>query len=691
MQSANSMASGSWPATNGGSVRSVSSLVIVAAVAACTPPGNGPSLASIAPSSGPSSSDTPVTITGTNFRIPLVADLDHGGVQVATVSATIGGVPLSNVVQTNDATLEAVVPAGLPLGPHDVVVSFGQRTATLEDGYTVSSSSFTSTLSVAPWLGKGNTFAVSMTVMNNGTAPIDAVMPSMLVTSGTGSVSMVGSSSASVSLAPSSIAGFAFTYTADTYGTITFAGNASGTDAGSPISTAITMASADIVEVASVAGDPFGDGSKFAYVTAYHDQVYLGPNDTGTNALRLKPDGSPTEKLSFTFTKDTNSTGGSTSANTTATYTSIGATGCAPNTAACGPDNEDGRGLFASGMLDGNEWLVLGGGRSLGDLDYVYMTSDTDTTLDFRYVDLEPFMGGATRGFSAAYALDGRFYLGFPDNGGSRPYFIALLASPPAPGLDTTTTTAINLAADKFPGWQPSAIVSIDSMTSLNGLLYVTSAAGIMMATVMTPSSYLTNAAHWTSATPSSVVFGAKVSKAATKLSDIFPSDRAFPQMAVYKNRIYAGRNTTTGPQLWMCDPTLGVLPDRCEPADWSIAAANTTGDLALTQFNDSSLTAISMVVATPQYLYVGFDSSNGVQIFRSSAAAPFFQSDFRGKDDCSADTHPAACQGLGGPGLGTATDVRILDGQALTFSSGSSVWVTVGQAAAALRLVVIP
>jgi hypothetical protein len=479
----------------------------------------------------------------------------------------------------------------------------------------------------------------------------------------------------SVSLPASGMASFAFVYTADSYGTLVFAGNATGTDvaSSSPISSVVTMASAEVVDTAVVSSDPFGDGSRFAYVASYHDQVYLGPNDDGTRALRMNPDGTNVEKLDFTFTKDTT---GNTTSNSTATYTSIGTTGCVADTPACGPDNENGRGYFASGVLDGSEWLSIGGGRSGGDLDYVYMTSDTDTTLDFRFVDLGAILGAATRGFSAAYAHNGRLYLGFPDNGAARPYLIALTTSPPSPGLDATTTNAINLGADSFPGWQAAAIVSIDSMTSLNDLLYVTSVGGIMRAAIMTPRPYTTNPADWAVATPSSVVFTSKASRPPAKLADIFPADRAFPQMAVYKNRLYAGRNTTTGPQLWVCDPTNGVFADRCEQGDWNIVAPNSTPDLALTQFDDPSLTAISMVVATPQFLYVGFDSANGARVFRTSEAAPFQQSDFAS---------------IGGPGLGTASDTRILDGKALTFSTGTSVWVTVGTDASAMKLVVIP
>src|SRR4029079_11654237 len=127
----------------------------------------------------------------------------------------------------------------------------------------------------------------------------------------------------------------------------------------------------------------------------------------------------------------------------------------------------------------------------------------------------------------------------FPDDGGNRPYLIGLLTAPPSPGLDATASDAINMDADKFPGWQPTNSEIVDSMTSLNGLLYVTGSGGIMMATNAAPHPYGTTASHWANSTPSSVVFTGKSSRPTPKLADIFPSDRAFPQMAVLNGHIF--------------------------------------------------------------------------------------------------------------------------------------------------------
>jgi hypothetical protein len=195
----------------------------------------------------------------------------------------------------------------------------------------------------------------------------------------------------------------------------------------------------------------------------------------------------------------------------------------------------------------------------------------------------------------------------------------------------------------------------------------------------------------WAVATPSATAYTAKTSRNTTKLANLEPVDRAFPQFAAFGGQLYAGRNTTTGPQLWACNPALGTNAQRCEPADWRLVAANSTGDTRLTQFDNPNLTSITLVAATPTHLYVGFDGTNGVQVFRTANPAATSRADFTGRLGCSAASHPATCAGIGGAGLGTPSDTRILDGKALAFGSDSAVWLTVGDGAGALALVVIP
>src|SRR5262249_12782051 len=116
-----------------------------------------------------------------------------------------------------------------------------------------------------------------------------------------------------------------------------------------------------------IATNPFVDGSSFGYLASYNNKIYIGPNFAGNAANRFNPDGSSPESLTFTSTKAPSATGGSASPrNTAATregsiavppFVTIGHTGCTANNASlatgCGPDNNDGRGIFASGSLSG--------------------------------------------------------------------------------------------------------------------------------------------------------------------------------------------------------------------------------------------------------------------------------------------------------------------------------------------------
>ena len=185
-----------------------------------------------------------------------------------------------------------------------------------------------------------------------------------------------------------------------------------------------------------------------------------------------------------------------------------------------------------------------------------------------------------------------------------------------------------------------------------------------------------------------------------TKLTDLAPADRVVPQFATFGGRVFTGRNTTTGPQLWSCNPAATGDPAQCDPGDWSLIAPNSSscflilcsGDTKLTQFDDGALTSITMVVATSQYLYVGFDGSNGIEVFRTANPAAATQADFEGTNGCNAALHNNnECDGYGTAGLGNPSDTRILDAKALTFGAQTSVWMTIGNGTTALELVTLP
>jgi hypothetical protein len=108
-------------------------------------------------------------------------------------------------------------------------------------------------------------------------------------------------------------------------------------------------------------------------------------------------------------------------------------------------------------------------------------------------------------------------------------------------------------------------------------------------------------------------------------------------------------RNTTSGPQIWACNPN-GVV---CNTFDWSIVP-NQNLDPTLTQMDNSALSTISLLVATSQHLYVGYDSTSGARLYRSNTGTPANTDDFS----------PVAAAGL------NAGLTQILDGQALSTSS---------------------
>jgi hypothetical protein len=122
------------------------------------------------------------------------------------------------------------------------------------------------------------------------------------------------------------------------------------------------------------------------------------------------------------------------------------------------------------------------------------------------------------------------------------------------------------------------------------------------------------------------------------------------------------------------------MAPARCEPGDWALALAGPPGDGTLTRAAETN-GAISVLAATPRWLYVGFDdATTGVQLYRA-AGAPRSLADLKGKGGCAAGS--AGCEGLGGNGFGVARNARVLDARVLDAGSGPELWLLVGDGAA--------
>jgi hypothetical protein len=122
-----------------GYARGVVRAVIAAALlVACTgPTGTTPELLGVEPSRAENTQVTAIRILGSDLRLPLSSDLDRGETRVAAVGASIGGMPLADVLWRSDEEIEATVPEGLAPGVYDLTLRLGPRGADLIDAFTV--------------------------------------------------------------------------------------------------------------------------------------------------------------------------------------------------------------------------------------------------------------------------------------------------------------------------------------------------------------------------------------------------------------------------------------------------------------------------------------------------------------------------------------------------------------------------
>lgn len=544
--------------------------------------------------------------------------------------------------------------------------------------------------------GPGRGFKVRLEVTNTGSSAALGVLPAPPTASSSVAVFDDADTPSPVTLAGGASATFSWNYRADHVGQVSFSGRARGTDGTSGAAVDSGNASSSnvrVVEAEQLVSNPLGDGSPFAQVIDYNGRLHVGPNRNGTGGVSLDLDGLGGRSFGFHLYKDTTGSNVSQNASSVSTYSSIGMAGCTANTAACGPDNEDGRGFFFSGRVGTQPWLGIGGARNGGDLDYVYLGQDTDDlgTMYLRYLDLSLLLGGQTKGFSAALFFQDRLYLGFPDTGGSRPYLLVVKRLPSAdPGLDASVGVDVeNLQADKMPGIGSNGTPTnkfaspllIDTLIAFNDRLYVVNNGGCVRSTNPTPGAYGTAPADWASCTPSLAAWSSLTSKTTTKAADLEPADRAVPGMAVFQGRLYLARNTTVGPQLFMCTPGTTGSPTDCDPGDWSLVAANSTGNTQLSQFDEPGNTALSLLKATSRSLFVGFNNgTKGAVVLRSSGATPIptARGDFVGTGGCSAAQLASGCEGVGGNGLGAGA-TRLFDGVVAGATGFESLYLTAG------------
>jgi hypothetical protein len=406
--------------------------------------------------------------------------------------------------------------------------------------------------------------------------------------------------------------------------------------------------------------DPMGEGvNNFSLLTKYRGKIYIGPADADNAVYRIKPDGSEPELVSFRF-------------HVSSTYT---------NSLDPGPDGEDGIDYIAGGFINGVEYLFIGPSKSSGNLDYIYYTSDSGNNLDFSPMMLDSMLGPQTRGVSAMTVFNNNLYIGLPDTGGQRPYFnkVVTIVENPVDGTD-----AFRLDGTEMPrigrNGSPSnqgGTVGIDSFGIFQNKLFlgnggaatVDEDGGIVRSTVADPAPYLTNPADWEDVTPTAIPEwydgGNRFSSELLGLNKLTPSDKAFPAMAVFNNKLYILRNTedfSYRPQLWKYDGTT-----------WSIVADNGTG---VCDMGNANNTAASLLVVNGDHLYIGYDNStDGVQLWRTvfGVTDPTMEAEFEA----------VSTDGFGNP----ANNQRLYHGLSISSGGVDYLWVLSGMSGGTMNV----
>ncbi len=530
-------------------------------------------------------------------------------------------------------------------------------------------------------------FTVTMKLANAGDTSLAGVTPSPLsnATGSTVTLVLVSGPAAPLELPAGAVATFTWRYQVSAAGTVRLQGSASGRDAGSGelLSTGTLTSesgAASAAEAIALASDPFGDGTPAAQLLVHQGKLVLAPAEDGASAVELSADGRVSRRFTLAFPKDVNRAG-STSTNSWKSappYPSIGAPGCQAGTSSCGPDNEAGRALWASGSLGGAEWILAAGGHSK-EASYVYLGAASGSSLDFRYVDLSAAADLTHADALSAALFDGdRLYLGLA---GERPSLLALSAAPAAPGLNPSKAQLLDLKLGDVSKVGKNHTV-VDALAKFAGHLHLGNAGGLVRAKVEPP----TRHEDFADCTPSASAWSAASSYETSKVSGLTPADRAIPAFATWHGQLFAARNTHgsyRAPQLWRCDPAASGDATACDRPDWSLAARDSSGSFS--RMNDDSNGAMTLLAATPAWLYVGYDSALGIQLFRTQAASPRVE-DFRGQGGCAAG-NPWDCRGLGGGGLGDNRNRYILDAQVLTVDDVTALYVATGDGTGPVRV----
>jgi hypothetical protein len=177
----------------------------------------------------------------------------------------------------------------------------------------------------------------------------------------------------------------------------------------------------------------------------------------------------------------------------------------------------------------------------------------------------------------------------------------------------------------------------------------------------------------------------------------LIPAEKPIPAIAEFNSNLYVIRNACmtsrwdwgcTGsscsddepcpsgeevPQLWKCDPSISGNATECDADEWSLVAEN--GTSGKTNMGDSGNKKVSLLVTNGSRLYIGYDNTNGVEIWRTM-------------DGVSDPSSEADFEQIGDDGLGdTTNNQELYSGVSLSQDGVYYIYVSSGKSGEPLKV----
>ena len=355
-----------------------------------------------------------------------------------------------------------------------------------------------------------------------------------------------------------------------------------------------------------------------------------------------------------------------------APFSSFGQAGCAADSIDCGPDNEGGAVLLAGVRFAGQEWLVAGGGNVDGNVRSVYLGRDespasASDVIAFAPVDLAEVLDDNVHGLSTVAVVEERLYLGMTAHGSKRPRLLALLRPPVdlQTGLDAAradTCDAIagdlcDMKLERIGGAQASAVAGVDVVAGFGGRTYVANPGAFIRAETLTPAA-ADVAGVWDETEPGASIFREAAVVSSTP-SAVPLREKGIPALVVVGEALIAVKNAQQRPSAFVCLPVIDVdgEPSACDSASWR--------ELPLPTQSGDRVSAV--VVVDGDALLLAIDREGGAVFLRSDDLLTFVV--------------------VGEPGLGDQTADRVLGAVSVVDVDGPAVFVLLGDAVVAPRL----